>query len=256
MNQLTTFTHNMGSIRMLQLGGKPWFVAKDVAIILGYKKPENAIMNHVDCEDKTTTLIQGSGSNYKSKTLIINESGLYSLILSSKLPKAKAFKHWVTSEVLPAVHSNGFYASKEMIHNPDFLIELGKLGEKIKQEQEEKAYLKTEIQQLSEALTQCEPKLSYLDKILSSKSTLTSTQIAADYGISARKLNEILHNERVQWKVGNQWILYKEYMNQNLTNSETILVNNGTRSVVHTKWTQTGRLLIHNILLSRGFEPL
>ena len=75
------------------------FVGKDVATALGYAKPENAIATHVDVDDKTTTLIQGTGSNYKSKVIIINESGLYSLILSSKLPQAKAFKRWVTAEV-------------------------------------------------------------------------------------------------------------------------------------------------------------
>ena len=81
--------------------GEVLFVGKDVATALGYAKPENAIAVHVDKEDKTSTLIQGSGSNYKSKAVLINESGLYSLILSSKLPQAKAFKRWVTSEYTP-----------------------------------------------------------------------------------------------------------------------------------------------------------
>lgn len=94
-------------VRTVTVGEEPYFVGKDVAEILGYKKPENAIANHVDDEDKTTTLIQGNGSNYKSKAVIINESGLYSLILGSKLPQAKEFKHWVTSEVLPTIRKLG-----------------------------------------------------------------------------------------------------------------------------------------------------
>ena len=98
-----------GELRTVEIDGEPWFVGKDVAVALGYKKPENAIANHVSDEDKTSTLIQGSGSNYKSKATIINESGLYSLILSSKLPSAKEFKHWVTSEVLPSIRKNGAY---------------------------------------------------------------------------------------------------------------------------------------------------
>lgn len=98
-----------GSIRAIEIDGEPWVVGRDVATALGYAKPENAIANHVDNEDKTTTLIQGAGSNYKSKTVIINESGLYSLILSSKLPEAKKFKRWVTSEVLPAIRKTGGY---------------------------------------------------------------------------------------------------------------------------------------------------
>ena len=108
-----------GEIRTVTVDGEPWFVGKDVATALGYMKPENAISTHVDAEDKTSTLIQGSGSNYKSKTTLINESGLYSLILSSKLPKAKEFKHWVTDEVLPAIRKKGYYINPDTvkIHN-------------------------------------------------------------------------------------------------------------------------------------------
>lgn len=105
-----------GSVRTMEINGEPYFVGKDVATILGYVKPENAIANHVDDEDKTTTLIQGTGSNYKSNAVIINESGLYSLILSSKLPKAKEFKHWVTSEILPSIRKTGGYlANSDMM---------------------------------------------------------------------------------------------------------------------------------------------
>ena len=93
-----------GEVRtMTNERGETFFVGKDVAQALGYAKPENALATHVDKEDKTTTLIQGTGSNYKSKIVVINESGMYSLILSSKLRQAKAFKRWVTSEVLPAI---------------------------------------------------------------------------------------------------------------------------------------------------------
>ena len=81
------------------MNNEPWFVGKDVAEALGYAKPENALAAHVDGEDKTTTLIQGTGSNYKTNATVINESGLYSLVLSSKLPTAKQFKRWVTHEV-------------------------------------------------------------------------------------------------------------------------------------------------------------
>ena len=87
--------------------GEVLFVGKDVATALGYSKSRNALAAHVDEEDKTTALIQGPGSNYKSKAVLINESGLYSLILSSKLPQAKAFKRWVTSEVLPQIRKTG-----------------------------------------------------------------------------------------------------------------------------------------------------
>ncbi len=107
MNLLKKFNHpRFGSIRVFVKDGESWFVGKDVATALGYAKPENAVANHVDPEDKTTTLIQGTGSNYKSQTVVINESGLYSLILSSKLPSAKRFKHWVTEIKTKSHESN------------------------------------------------------------------------------------------------------------------------------------------------------
>ncbi|ASN71206.1 putative transcription antirepressor [uncultured Caudovirales phage] len=109
MQDLQVFNFEKLPVRTMNIDGEPYFVGSDVAKILGYLKPANAIANHVDDEDKTTTLIQGTGSNYKSKAVIINESGLYSLIFSSKLESAKRFKRWVTSEVLPAIRKTGSY---------------------------------------------------------------------------------------------------------------------------------------------------
>ncbi len=119
MNEITIFQNKQfGEIRtMTDEKGEPWFVGKDVAEALGYKKPENALSSHVDSEDKTTTLIQGTGSNYKSNAVLINESGLYSLILSSKLPTAKQFKHWVTAEVLPQIRKTGGYGEMKPTDN-------------------------------------------------------------------------------------------------------------------------------------------
>lgn len=139
MSEIQIFNHpSFGDIRTVSIDGEPWFVGKDVAEVLGYAKPENAISNHVDSEDKTTTLIQGTGSNYKSKAVIINESGLYSLILSSKLPNAKEFKRWVTSEVLPSIRKHGAYLTDQkaydITHNPNGLADLLlQAGEQLKQ---------------------------------------------------------------------------------------------------------------------------
>ena len=116
MNDLTTFTNpEFGQVRTVEIDGTPWLVGKDVAVALGYKNPGKAIIAHVDDEDKRLEMLpQGTDSQNgnlspTSKTALINESGLYSLELSSKLPKAKAFKRWVTSEVLPALRKNGVY---------------------------------------------------------------------------------------------------------------------------------------------------
>ena len=119
MNDLTTFTNpEFGQVRTVEIDGTPWLVGKDVAVALGYKNPTKAIIAHVDDEDKQLEMLpqeaeaqNGTLPSGSTKTALINESGLYSLILSSKMPKAKAFKRWVTSEVLPAIRKNGAYES-------------------------------------------------------------------------------------------------------------------------------------------------
>ena len=128
-NEIKVFSNEeFGSIRRVEIDGEYWLSGKDVAQALGYAKPENALSAHVDDEDKTTTLVQGTGSNYKSKATVINESGLYSLVLSSKLPSAKKFKRWVTSEVLPSVRKHGAYMTPETLEaailNPDYLLKV------------------------------------------------------------------------------------------------------------------------------------
>ena len=109
MNDLQIFENpEFGQVRTVELDGTPWLVGKDVAVALGYAKPQNAIARHVDTDDQKVAPIQGTPGGEQAM-LIINESGLYSLILNSKMPKAKTFKHWVTSEVLPALRRNGVY---------------------------------------------------------------------------------------------------------------------------------------------------
>lgn len=108
MNDLQIFSNpEFGQVRTVELDGQPWLVGADVATALGYKNPRKALADHIDPEDKGVTKRDTLGG--EQEILIINESGLYSLILSSKMPKAKAFKHWVTSEVLPALRKNGVY---------------------------------------------------------------------------------------------------------------------------------------------------
>lgn len=148
MNDLMIFNNpEFGEIRTVEISGEPWLVGRDVAQVLGYAKPENAIATHVDDEDKTTTLIQGTGSNYKSKVVLINESGLYSLVLSSKLPGAKKFKRWVTSEVLPSIRKHGLYAVDQLIENPDLAIQAFSA---LKEEREKRKALEAELDRSKE----------------------------------------------------------------------------------------------------------
>lgn len=125
--QVQVFNNGVfGDVRVVMRDGEPWFVGKDVASALDYIDTFGALKKHVDTEDKTTMSIQQSGSNYKTTATIINESGLYSLILSSKLPSAKTFKRWVTSEVLPTIRKQGMYltsaTAEEAISDPDTFI--------------------------------------------------------------------------------------------------------------------------------------
>ena len=173
MNELKLFENSeFGKIRVIERGGEPWFVGREIAIALGYAKPENAIAIHVEAEDKTSTLLQGSGSNYKSKTIIINESGLYSLVLSSKLEKAKAFKRWITTEVIPAIRRHGGYltpeTTEELLTNPDLII---KLATELKTERAKRA----EAQQQLEA---AKPKMIFADAVSASESTILIGDLA------------------------------------------------------------------------------
>ena len=170
MNKMKIFeSTEFGQVRTILIDNEPYFVGKDVAQALGYAKPENAIATHVDVEDKTTTLIQGGGSNYKSNAIIINESGLYSLVLSSKLPTAKKFKRWVTSEVLPSIRKHGVYMTDQkaydITHNPNALADLLlQAGEQLKQ----KDLIIQEMQ----------PKAIFADAVASSQTSILVGELA------------------------------------------------------------------------------
>lgn len=121
-NEIKIFeSEEFGKVRTVIKDGEPWFVGKDVAEILEYSNTRDAILRHVDSEDKTTVVISDGGSNYKSKTTIINESGFYSLVLSSKMPKAKEFRRWVTSHILPTIRRTGGYVANEDMFIENYL---------------------------------------------------------------------------------------------------------------------------------------
>ncbi|PTG39192.1 antirepressor protein [Staphylococcus phage PMBT9] len=249
MQELQIFNFEDLPVRTLTVDEEPYFVGNDVAQILGYEDYRGAINKKVDTEDKLRSQIDYAGQ--KRSVTLINESGLYSLIFSSKLESAKRFKRWVTSEVLPAIRKHGIYATDNVIEqtlkDPDYIITV--LTE-YKKEKEQNLLLQQEIGELK-------PKADYVDEILKSPGTMTITQIAADYGLSAQKLNKLLHKARIQRRVGKQWILYTDHMNKGYTKSETINIvrSDGTPDTQpQTKWTQKGRLKIHEILTDFGYE--
>ena len=267
MNELIIFENpEFGSIRTLTIDDEVWFVGKDVAAALGYSDTSDALKKHVDPEDKLTRRFADSGQN--REMYIINESGLYSLVLSSKLPTARKFRRWVTSEVLPSIRKTGGYiAGQKELSPAELMAKALKVANDVLAERDariakldaENIQLLAENEAQRQVIADFEPVKQYVDTILQSKDAVTTTQIAADYGMSAKELNRILFQEGVQHKVNGQWILYKKYMGKGLTVSRTIhfLHSDGRPDTkMNTCWTQKGRMMIHNILTCRGIVAL
>ena len=241
MNTPQIFNFEQNEVRTILVNDEPYFVGKDVAGVLGYSNTKDALLRHVDSEDKTRSRITTSGQS--REMTIINESGLYSLILKSKLPNARKFKRWVTSEVLPTIRKTGSYTNV-----PQSFAQALRLA----------ADLEEKNQLLEQQIAEYEPKISYLDMILSSTDTVATSQIAADYGMSAIALNKLLNELGVQHKVSGQWILYRKHMNQGYTKSHTSEIpkaDGGVKVVMNTKWTQKGRVFIYNLLTAEGYYP-
>lgn len=251
MNELQVFQNSkFGNLEILTIEGKEWFPAIKVAEILGYTNPRKAIRDHTKERGVTIrSVIDSLGRNQDKK--FIDEGNLYRLITRSKLPQADEFEEWVFEDVLPSIRKHGIYATDNVIentlNNPDYIINI--LTE-YKKEKEQNLLLQQEIGELK-------PKADYVDEILKSTGTLATTQIAADYGISAQKLNKLLHEARLQRKVNKQWVLYSEHMGKSYTESDTIpiLRSDGREdTVLQTRWTQKGRLKIHEIMTEFGYE--
>lgn len=259
MNNIQVFNNpEFGDIRTVEIDGEPWFVGKDVADNLGYQNGSRDINRHVDEEDR---------QNYQNGTFesnrgltIINESGLYSLILSSKLPSARRFKHWVTSEVLPAIRKHGIYATEDVtdkiLNNPEFGIEL---LTKYKEERDKRRFLSEQVLTQQKLIAELQLKADYVNQILKSTSSVKTTQIAKDYGMSARAFNKLLYELGIQYKVGDQWVLYAKYQACGYVRSVTYEYRHrdGRLDVkMCTEWTQKGRLFLYETLKKEGYLPL
>ena len=246
-SEVMLFRHEQfGEIRTLNIDGEPWFVGKDIALSLGYTNPAKALRDHVDSDDVT---VNNSFTVNGTQGKLINESGMYSLILSSKLPSAKSFKHWVTAEVLPSIRRNGAYLTAETLHKTmSDPRELAKLLNTLADEQEKRQKLEEENAFLT-------VKARYYDQILNSKNSVPVTQIAKDYGMTAVAFNKMLHEYKVQFPVGKSWVLYADYADKGYVQSKTYSITED-KSVMHTCWTQAGRLFLYQFLKERGILPM
>ncbi|EGM8731049.1 phage antirepressor [Listeria monocytogenes] len=243
-----------GSVRTTTLGGQPYFVGKDVADILGYANTRKALIDHIDEEDKDDVTIRDAIGRNQTMTAI-NESGLYSLILSSKMPNAKKFKRWVTSEVLPAIRKHGLYATDDLIANPDLAIAAFTA---LKEEREKNKELMAAVAIGQQQIAEMKPKATYYDVVLKCRDAVNISVIAKDYGWSAMRMNEHLHEKGIQFKQGDIWLLYQKYAPNGYTKTNTHIYEDSKgiqHTKVHTKWTQKGRLFIYEQLKADGIYP-
>jgi prophage antirepressor-like protein len=242
-----------GSVRTTTIGGQPYFVGKDVTDILGYQNGSRDINRHVDEEDRQKAMFF-DGTQDK-ETIIINESGLYSLILSSKMPNAKKFKRWVTNDVLPAIRKHGIYATDDLIANPDLAIAAFTA---LKEERERNKTLTAAVAVQQQQIAEMKPKATYYDVVLKCKDAVNISVIAKDYGWSGIRMNEYLHDKGIQFKQSDTWLLYQKHADKGYTRTNTHVYedsNGFEHTKVHTKWTQKGRLFIYEQLKADGIYP-
>lgn len=210
MNELQNFSHFMfGSLQILIKDGKEYFPATDVAKALGYANPHDAVRKHCKEDGVAFCEVAIPEKNQTVDKKFINEGNLYRLIVKSKLPQAEQFEKWVFEEVLPSIRKHGAYMTdntlEQALTSPDFLIQL---ATNLKHEQEARKLAESKVVAQQEVIEVLEPKAQYHDDVLDSVNSFTITEIANDLGMTARRLNSLLHQLAVQRKVGKIWVLY------------------------------------------------
>lgn len=255
MSEIQIFKNSQfGEVRSVVKGGEPWFIAKDVCDCLGINNPTVAV-SRLDDDERAKFNLGRQG-----ETNVINEYGLYGLVLASRKPEAKEFKRWVTHEVIPAIRKTGMYmtdnAVQNILNNPTAFIEI--LTEYKKVQDENKSLTMQNASQ-KQLIGELKPKADYTDLILKSKSLVTITQIAKDYGMSGQAMNKILHGLGIIYNQSGQWLLYSKHQAKGYTHSETVNIvhSDGREDVkMNTKWTQKGRLFLYNTLKKENIIPV
>ena len=225
--------------RTVIIENEPYFVGKDVATILGYKNPSVAVSKNVSDKYKGVTEMETPGG--KQKLVIISEAGLYILAFKSHVPQAERFTDWIADEVLPSIRKTGSYSIQR---KPDSYMIDDPVKRAERWIEERKAY---------EELV---PKGQYFDSQMRNPGTMTVTEIAKDYGMSARQFNQLLHKYGIQFKQGKHWVLYHKYDGKGYTQYEPFAYNDNKGVHNNLKWTQRGRKFIYDTLKDHGILPV
>lgn len=229
----------------------PLFLAKDVATWIEHNDMSRMV-NLVDDDEKLKRTLYVSGQN--RNMWFLTEDGLYEVLMQSRKPIAKKFKKEV-KKILKDVRKHGMYAKDELLDNPELMLDV---VSKLIEEKNKRIELEQEKKLLESTIAEYEPKINYLDIILESEDTVTVSQIAQDYSMTARQFNKLLNELKVQYKVNKQWILTKRYKGKGYVKSKTFEVpkaNGGTKVVMDTRWTQKGRIMLYDLLKSEGYYP-
>lgn len=251
MKDLKIFNnHEFGQIRtVIDENNEPWFVAIDICNALELTNPTVAV-SRLDDDEKAKFNLGLSGG----ATNVVNEYGLYNLVLASRKKEAKQFKRWITHEVIPAIRKDGGYMLVNKNNSEEEIMAKAVL---IAQKSMER--LKLENKQKDQIIGELKPKADYVDKILQNKSLIKVSAIAKDYGMSAQEMNKLLHELRIQYNQGGQWLLYAKIQDKGYTSSEThsYQKKDGTTDVrLLTKWTQKGRIFLYDELKKNGYLPM
>ena len=239
-----------GTLTLLEKDNEPWFIGKEIADILGYSQTQ-AMTKLLDSDEKVNHPVRMSPTNVTQKT-IINESGLYVAIFGSHMPKAKIFRKWVTSVVLPAIRKTGGYIIDKPEDTPEELMARALLvaQDTLKRKDSRIQKLSIENKKQKGKIRKDKPKVQYYNKVLDSKSCFTITQIAKQAEMTATHLNIVLEQENIQFKQSGQWLLKKEYQDKGLVSTRTHVIgrHNDKRTTHSTVWTEKGRLFILELL--------
>ena len=256
MNEIQIFNNpQFGNIRTAGTPDNPLFCLADVCKALELRQGD--VVRRIDKGVVSTQPLETAGGTQMAN--FVNEDGLYDVILDSRKPEAKTFRKWVTGEVLPSIRKTGQYGNYPVPQTfSQALLLAAKQQEQIEQQRIQLEEQGEEIEKLANEVMAMKPKATYYDVILNNPSTVAITQIAQDYGMSAKKFNKILADFRIQRKVNKQWILYANYLDKGYVQSKPFNISNenNEKVVYNTEWTQKGRLFIYEKLKHAGIVPL